>query len=280
MKRTPVIVIGLALVMVALLLPLQHAAPLSSALGDNTPPNPPEITGPSQGEIWETYTYQFTITDPDGDRMERLEIYFGDDKEEILNCGCTQPYWASGTTINVTHRWTQRGDYTIQARVRDVLGEFSDWGTMQVSMPKAKTLSSEAQISVSTPVQAAAAMDDTTPPEVTIVNPREGYLHFGGESLIALPAPLPTMLPGSFLFNTGKAMVTDNVDVREEIEVTVYLDGEQRATAQYSPCSRYYEWGLLGRGIGSMTLRVEARDSSGNVGSAEMPVWYFCLLPQ
>jgi hypothetical protein len=88
------------------------------------------------------------------------------------------------------------------------------------------------------------------------------------------------MLPGSFLFNTGKAMVIDDVDVREEIEVTVYLDGEQRATAQYSPCSRYYEWGLLGRGIGSMTLRVEARDSSGNVGSADMPVWYFCLLPQ
>jgi len=278
--RTPLVAVGVAMVMLAMLLPLQHAAPFPTGLGDNTPPNPPEITGPSEGKIWKTYTYQFTLTDPDGDRMERLEINFGDDKEEILNCGCTEPYWASGTTLNITHRWTQRGDYTIEARVRDVLGGWSEWGSMQVSMPKARAMESTLHtIPRSTP-KAEASLDDTTPPTVTIVTPQEGYLHIGGKPVMELPASMPTMLPGSFLFNMGKVLVTDNVDQQDDINVQVYLDGDQRATAEWSPCSRYHEWGPLGRGFGALTLRVEATDSSGNTGSAEMPVWYLCFLQQ
>lgn len=280
MKRVGIgiIAVGVALIMLSAMLPLHDVAPIATGLGGNTPPNPPEISGPSEGKVWEVYTYRFTITDPDGDRMDRLEIYFGDDKEEILNCGCTQPYWKSGTTLNVTHRWTQRGDYTIKARVRDVLGEFSDWGHFQVSVPKARAVKSDVHTTFLISRQMTATMEDTTPPNVTIINPREGYLHLGGESLMKLPSFLPTMLPGSFLFNTGKALVTDNVDAQDDITVTVHLDGEQRATAEWSPCSRYHEWGALGRGLGAMTLRVEATDTSGNVGSAEMPVWYFCLL--
>ncbi len=263
-------------VVLTMAVPLQNASPLSAALDGNTPPNPPNISGPRDGRIWETYTYQFTITDPDGDRMERLEINFGDGKEEILNCGCTQPYWPSGTTLNVTHRWAQRGDYTIKARVRDVLGEWSDWGTLQVSMPKARSTEDAAQPQVTT----NAATDDVMAPNVTIVNPRRGYLHLGGEALMELPSSMPTLLPGSFLFTRGTALVTDNVDRPDDLDVAVYLDGEQRATAQWSPCSRYHEWGNLGRGFGPMTLRIDATDSSGNTGSAEMSVWYFCLLPQ
>ncbi len=274
-----IVAVGVALLMLAAMLPVQPASPLAAAPGDNTPPNPPDISGPGEGKIWEVYTYQFTITDPDGDKMERLEIYFGDDKEEILNCGCTQPYWPSGTTINVTHRWTQRGDYTIKARVRDVLGEYSDWGTLQVSMPRKAAAINGRPVSPA-PVQTAAGLNDTTPPNVTIVNPRAGYLHIGGKPLMELPSSMSTLLPGSFLFSRGKALVTDNVDAPDDLQVTVYLDGEQRAIAEWSPCSRYHEWGVLGRHVGPTTLRVAATDSSGNVGSAEMPVWYVCLLQQ
>lgn len=227
MKRAGIGIVAVAVVMfmLAAVLPLQPASPLAAEPGDNTPPNPPDISGPGEGKIWEVYTYRFTITDPDGDKMDRLEVYFGDDKEEILNCGCTQPYWASGTTLNVTHRWTQRGDYTIKARVRDVRGEYSDWGTLQVSMPK-KAAARDVTSAFPAPVQTAAGLDDTTPPDVTIVNPHEGYLHFGGKPLMELPSSMPTLLPGSFLFSRGKAMVTDNVDAPDDIEVTVYLDGE------------------------------------------------------
>ena len=104
-------------------------------LDNNNPPNPPAITGLTSGQIWKIYTYTITVTDPDQDHLASLEVNFGDGTFIQDNCGCENP-WESGETIQVSHKWTKSGDYTIQARVMDNRGAWSDWGYMEVVMPK------------------------------------------------------------------------------------------------------------------------------------------------
>lgn len=100
---------------------------------DNNPPDPPVITGPSAGKIWKMYTYNVTVSDPDGSNLTELEVDF-DDGISIMIIS----QWQSGENISVRHMWRGCGSYTIKARVRDVYGAWSDWGTLEVSMPKSK----------------------------------------------------------------------------------------------------------------------------------------------
>lgn len=102
----------------------------------NNPPDPPVITGPTSGSIGTEYTYNITLNDPDGDRMMKLEVDFGDGNISMYNCGCTDPPWLSGTTLHISHEWKESGSYVVKARIMDVYGEWSDWGTLQVTMPK------------------------------------------------------------------------------------------------------------------------------------------------
>jgi hypothetical protein len=103
----------------------------------NSPPNPPIIEGPESGKIKETYTYNFTVIDPDEDLLETLEIQWGDGEVTEVCAGCTGPRWESGTTQYVEHRWKKSGDFRISARVMDVYGEWSEWSDpYSVTMPK------------------------------------------------------------------------------------------------------------------------------------------------
>ncbi len=103
---------------------------------NNNPPDPPEIEGPTSGKIWTTYLYNITITDPDGDNMQQLEVDFGDGDITLFECGCTEPLWESGDTLEIFNSWKKSGNYVIQARVMDIYGAWSDWGSLEVSMPK------------------------------------------------------------------------------------------------------------------------------------------------
>jgi len=124
-----------------------------------------------------------------------------------------------------------------------------------------------------------AMADDTTPPEVTILSPREGYIHFVGIELFQNPLGL-TMTMGAFLLRPGVAVALDNVDHASELNVTVSLDDKPGIDAYFVPCDNTFEWtGSLGLGFGIYTLTVEAEDTSGNTGSAEMQVFYDCILP-
>lgn len=97
----------------------------------NDPPNPPVIKGPTSGQRWKTYTFNFTITDPDGDDLQRLEVDFGD-----ATTGVTLSEWHSGDTVQVSHKWRRTGSYQIKARVQDIHGAWSDWGASEISIPK------------------------------------------------------------------------------------------------------------------------------------------------
>ena len=99
----------------------------TTALIDN-PPNIPEITGPPQGKIHQSYEYTVVTTDPEGDDVYYY-IHWGDD-----STGWLGPY-KSGEEIKQSHTWNRRGTYTIQCKAKDVHGFESDWGTLQVTMP-------------------------------------------------------------------------------------------------------------------------------------------------
>jgi len=112
---------------------------------DNTPPNPPEISGPTSGDTGEFYTYSFKLTDPDeDDPLSLMEVNWGaGDIEEIQPTGCCGAYWNNGEIVNVSNQWQKQGTYEITARVMDAHGEWSEWSDpYPVSMPKSRLIQS------------------------------------------------------------------------------------------------------------------------------------------
>lgn len=103
-------------------------------INENTPPDPPEINGPTEGKISELQRYDFFLTDPDNDQLLRIEVDFGD---EILveRCGCDKA-WNNGTIIDINHIWEEQGNYTVTARVMDTNNAWSEWSEpLIVTMP-------------------------------------------------------------------------------------------------------------------------------------------------
>jgi len=87
----------------------------------NDPPNTPSISGTNSGKAGETYTYTISGTDPDNDMIS----------------GWQGPY-SSGTSIELSHSWSEKDSYIIKAKAMDSEGSESTWATLQVSMPKNK----------------------------------------------------------------------------------------------------------------------------------------------
>lgn len=106
--------------------------PLIMTILDNNLPNAPDILGPSKGKPGTTYKYTITATDPDQD-----DLYYYVDWGDTTNSGWIGPY-ASGANVNINHAWSVKGSYTIQAKAKDTHGGESDWGTLDVSMPRFK----------------------------------------------------------------------------------------------------------------------------------------------
>lgn len=93
-------------------------------------PNAPDIDGPAKGKPEIEYDYTFVTTDPDGDNVSYY-IDWGDDQiEEWIG-----PY-PSGQEVTLSHAWSEEGTYLIQAKAKDVYGVESDWGTLEVNIPR------------------------------------------------------------------------------------------------------------------------------------------------
>jgi hypothetical protein len=98
----------------------------------NNPPEIPDIDGQTNGTAGTPYTYTFNSVDPDGDDVYYY-ILWGDGNVEIWH----GPH-ASGLDFDIAHTYLNKGTYTIEARVKDVHGAVSDWGTLTITMPKNK----------------------------------------------------------------------------------------------------------------------------------------------
>lgn len=100
----------------------------------NKRPNPPTITGQTNGNAGTPYTYTFTSTDPNGDQVSYY-VDWGDN----TNTGWFGPF-ASGTPQTKSHTWSTQGTYTIKAKAKDIYGAESDWGTLTVTMPRNRAI--------------------------------------------------------------------------------------------------------------------------------------------
>ncbi|KYK26418.1 hypothetical protein AYK20_08965 [Thermoplasmatales archaeon SG8-52-1] len=102
----------------------------------NQPPTSPAITGPNSGFINIPYIYMFKGKDPGGH-----SVYYWIEWGDGNTSGWIGPF-LSDLQIPRTHVWKNKGTYTIKAKIRDVCGVESDWGTLTVKMPRDKVLSS------------------------------------------------------------------------------------------------------------------------------------------
>ena len=97
---------------------------------ENFSPEIPTITGPTRAKINENIEYSINCIDPDGDEIYYF-IEWGDgDIEEWIG-----PF-ESGSSININHIWQEKGDYIIRVKAKDDYNSESDWGTLELKMPK------------------------------------------------------------------------------------------------------------------------------------------------
>lgn len=96
----------------------------------NQPPQTPVITGPASGKAGVEYTFFFQAIDPDGDDVS---YYVEWDDGTITDWTVLQP---SGVDCALNHTWDKRGTYVIRCKAKDIFNQESDWGTMELQVPK------------------------------------------------------------------------------------------------------------------------------------------------
>jgi hypothetical protein len=96
---------------------------------DNTPPNVPTVTGPHKGKPGNLYLFNFQTDD-----AQEQNIYFFIDWGDGSNSSWLGPY-VSGTTLHLTHTWTEKMNCTIKAKAKDTMDSESEWGTFNFNMP-------------------------------------------------------------------------------------------------------------------------------------------------
>jgi hypothetical protein len=101
---------------------------------NNTPPDNPNIIGPTKGKPDVELVYNFSSIDP-----ENHVIYYFIDWSDGTNTGWIGPY-NSSEEISLGHVWEDKGTYIIKAKAKDLLGEDSEWGTLEISIPRIKII--------------------------------------------------------------------------------------------------------------------------------------------
>jgi photosystem II stability/assembly factor-like uncharacterized protein len=98
------------------------------------PPSPPTIKGTTLGNPGESYNYYFTSTDPDGDDVSYY-VEWGDG--EVIDWS---DYQTSGVLLKKNHEFSETGTFNIRAKAKDIYNFESDWGELEVTMPRGKLL--------------------------------------------------------------------------------------------------------------------------------------------
>ena len=100
----------------------------------NQPPDIPTITGTANGKPETEYPYTIFSTDPEGDDVYHYINW--SDGTDIIYIG---PY-SSGEEVIVNHIWAEKGTYVVKVKTWDYYQAESDWGTLEVSVPKNKSI--------------------------------------------------------------------------------------------------------------------------------------------
>lgn len=96
----------------------------------DTPPATPSIQGETKGKPGVSYSYTVATADPEAD-----PIFYYVDWGDNTNSSWVGPF-PSNENVTLNHTFAKKGNYIIKVKARDVYFAESDWGTLQVSMPK------------------------------------------------------------------------------------------------------------------------------------------------
>ena len=96
----------------------------------NRGPTKPLIRGETQGKTGKTYDYYISTTDPEGDDVFYY-IEWGDG--EIIEWD--GPY-TSGEEQTFTYQWSDKNEYDIRVKAKDINGIESEWVSLTVTMPR------------------------------------------------------------------------------------------------------------------------------------------------
>lgn len=97
------------------------------------PSKPSTPIGKTNGEMYETYNYSSVSFDPEED-----QIYYWFDWGNGNNTNWLGPH-ASGNVCEASYSWSEKGDYEIRVRVKDIHGYISEWSDpLSISIPKSK----------------------------------------------------------------------------------------------------------------------------------------------
>lgn len=110
--------------------------PLIVTIEENEKPNAPDIDGPTSCKVGIAYKYNISSTDPNGDDILKYIIDWGDGNEVIHN----GPF-PSGKEVIVSHVWDEKGVYLIRVKAMDICGAESDWGELEVNIPRTRLVS-------------------------------------------------------------------------------------------------------------------------------------------
>jgi hypothetical protein len=99
-------------------------------------PTTPTVAGPTSGNKGTEYDYIFQCITPDS-----CDVYYYIDWDDGEIEDWIGPY-ASGEEVTVPHTWDEKGAYIIKAKAKDIHDAESDWGSLSVTMPKAKAVNS------------------------------------------------------------------------------------------------------------------------------------------
>jgi len=102
---------------------------------ENTAPEEPSISGPSNGEPRNEYSFTFTATDPEGGYGDKVSYCIDWDDGSSLEW---TDFVSSGTGVTRQHTWSSRNQFTIKAKTKDLNGAESGWATKSFSTPKNK----------------------------------------------------------------------------------------------------------------------------------------------
>lgn len=85
----------------------------------NSPPERPDVTGPTEGIVGVSLSFKASLSDPDGNQMY-YKFNWGDEVTGWL--GPVNP-----GEVTETHTWSTAGTYNIKAKAKDIHGAESDW---------------------------------------------------------------------------------------------------------------------------------------------------------
>jgi hypothetical protein len=111
------------------------SVPLNVTVLNEAPGKPNQPSGPTSGNIKQSYVYITSTVDPDGHQVKYGWDWDGNDVVDEWTA-----LYGSGEEAQTLHTWYQKGNYAVKVKAMDEYGEESPWSDpLGVSIPKPRT---------------------------------------------------------------------------------------------------------------------------------------------